>query len=51
VGGACTISEIPPSVLCDPHHVPLSGTGTLSARQFDWGGRLQKSNAGAQRLA
>ena len=23
--------------------------GTLSGRQFDWGGRLQKSNGGAQR--
>ena len=26
-----------------------SGRGTLSGRQFDWGGRLQKSNGGAQR--
>ena len=25
--------------------------GTLSGGQFDWGGRLQKSNGGAQRLA
>ena len=31
--------------------LPLSGRGTLSGRQFDWGGRLQKSNGGVQRLA
>ena len=29
---------------------PLSGSGTLSGGQFDWGGRLPKSNGGAQRL-
>ena len=29
---------------------PLTGKGTLSGRQFDWGGRLQKSNGGAQRF-
>ena len=28
-----------------------SGHGTLLDGQFDWGGRLQKSNGGAQRLA
>ena len=28
-----------------------SGQGTLSGGQFDWGGRLRKSNGGAQRLA
>ena len=28
-----------------------SGRGTLSGGQFDWGGRLQKSNGGVQRLA
>ena len=27
-----------------------SGTGTLSGGQFDWGGRLQKRNGGAQRF-
>ena len=26
-----------------------SGRGTLLGRQFDWGGRLLKSNGGAQR--
>ncbi len=25
--------------------------GTVAGGQFDWGGRLQKSNGGAQRLA
>ena len=30
---------------------PLSGWGTMSDGQFDWGGRLQKSNGGVQRLA
>ena len=28
-----------------------SGRGTLLGGQFDWGGRLQKSNGGAQSLA
>ena len=27
-----------------------SGIGTLSVGQFDWGGRLLKSNGGAQRF-
>ena len=27
-----------------------TGIGTLSGGQFDWGGRLQKSNGGAQRF-
>ena len=30
---------------------PLAGRGTMSGGQFDWGGRLQKSNGGVQRLA
>ena len=30
---------------------PEAGWGTLSGGQFDWGGRLQKSNGGVQRLA
>ena len=30
---------------------PLTGRGTLSGGQFDWGGRLQKSNGGVQSLA
>jgi hypothetical protein len=28
---------------------PLTGLGTMSGGQFDWGGRLQKSNGGARR--
>ena len=28
-----------------------TGRGTLLGGQFDWGGRLQKSNGGAQRFA
>ena len=27
-----------------------TGTGTVSGGQFDWGGRLLKSNGGAQRF-
>jgi hypothetical protein len=27
----------------------LTGCGTMSGGQFDWGGRLPKSNGGAQR--
>ena len=30
---------------------PLSGVRTMSGGQFDWGGRLLKSNGGAQRYA
>ena len=30
---------------------PLSGQGTVSGGQFDWGGRLLKGNGGAQRFA
>ena len=29
---------------------PLPGAGTVSGGQFDWGGRLLKSNRGAQRF-
>ena len=29
---------------------PLSGLGTASGGEFDWGGRLLKSNGGAQRF-
>ena len=32
------------------NHVLLSSTGTMSGGQFDWGGRLLKSNGGAQRF-
>ena len=30
-------------------YVRETGRGTLSGGQFDWGGRLRKSNGGAQR--
>ena len=30
---------------------PESGRGTLLGGQFDWGGRLRKSNGGVQRFA
>ena len=29
---------------------PVSGEGTVSGGQFDWGGRLLKGNGGAQRF-
>ena len=29
---------------------PKTGPGTVSGRQFDWGGRLLKCNGGAQRF-
>ena len=32
------------------NQLPLSGNGTMSGGQFDWGGRLRKSNGGAQRF-
>ena len=35
----------------DSNLLSLSGRGTLSGGQFDWGGRLQNGNGGAQRLA
>ena len=34
----------------NPNLDPLSGPGTVSGGQFDWGGRLPKSNGGAQRF-
>ena len=42
--------EIPPFVTWDPNLRSLSGRGTVSGGQFDWGGRLLKSNGGAQRF-
>ena len=40
-------------LLCDrgSNLVSRTGTGRVSGGQFDWGGRLQKSNGGAQRYA
>ena len=38
-----------PLLLCEgSNRPPLTGDGTMSGGQFDWGGRLQKSNGGAQ---
>ena len=42
---------IPLLISEDSNRPPLTGDGTMSGGQFDWGGRLQKSNGGAQRLA
>lgn len=41
---------IPPFMYRGSNLGPLTGIGTLSGRQFDWGGRLQKSNGGVQRF-
>ena len=42
---------IPPLNYFTSNLLPLSGRRTVSGGQFDWGGRLPKSNGGAQRLA
>ena len=34
----------------DSNFVPLTGMRTVSGGQFDWGGRLPKSNGGTQRF-
>ena len=41
---------IPPLQRWDSNLVPSTGMGTVSGGQFDWGGRLLKSNGGAQRF-
>ena len=40
-------------LLCDrgSNLVSRTGTGRVSGGQFDWGGRLLKSNGGAQRFS
>ena len=40
-------------LLCDrgSNLVSRTGTGRVSGGQFDWGGRLPKSNGGAQRYS
>ena len=40
--------EIPPLALWMSNRAPLSGAGTEHGGQFDWGGRLPKSNGGAR---
>ncbi len=42
--------EIPPFIESVSNRAPSSGVGTAAAGQFDWGGRLLKSNGGAQRF-
>ena len=42
---------IPPLNYLTSNLLPLSGRRTVSGGQFDWGGRLPKSNGGAQRYA
>ena len=42
--------EIPPFADFDSNLAPLSGVGTASGGQFDWGGRLLNGNGGAQRF-
>ena len=42
--------EIPPFVIWNPNLLSLSGRGTMSGGQFDWGGRLLNSNGGARRF-
>jgi hypothetical protein len=44
------IVEIPPCMCRDSNFGPLSGSGTASGGEFDWGGRLLNSNGGAQRF-
>ena len=39
---------IPPLNYLTSNFLPLSGWRTVSGGQFDWGGRLPKSNGGAQ---
>ena len=40
--------EIPPFLFLMSNCVPETGSKTVYGRQFDWGGRLPKSNGGAR---
>ena len=42
--------EIPPLFGLGPNYSHEAGCGTAPGGQFDWGGRLLKSNGGAQRF-
>ena len=42
------ILEIPPLSSWMSNRAPSSGAGTAHGGQFDWGGRLPKSNGGAR---
>ena len=41
---------IPPLYYWISNLHPLTGWGTMPDGEFDWGGRLRKSNGGAQRF-
>ena len=41
--------EIPPLLALKSNLRSISGRGTLSGGEFDWGGRLPKSNGGVRR--
>ena len=43
--------EIPPFAILISNRDPSSGSETAHGRQFDWGGRLPKSNGGVRRWA
>ena len=43
-------SEIPPCVVRCPHCEWNTHSRTVAGRQFDWGGRLRKSNGGARKV-
>ena len=49
-GGGGGNVEIPPLSCFGANPDPLAGQGTAAGGQFDWGGRLLKSNGGAQRF-
>ena len=51
LGVAESQCEIPPLCCWDSNLEPLSGSGTVSGGQFDWGGRLLKCNGGSQRFS
>ena len=51
VAGAEAQCEIPPFRNRDANLTPSSGARTVPGGQFDWGGRLLKSNGGAPRFA
>ena len=44
------IGGIPPWCTWGSNPIPSTGMETVSDGQFDWGGRLLKSNGGAQRF-
>ena len=48
--GGATL-EIPPLAIWMSNRDPSAGSGTEHGRQFDWGGRLPKSNGGVRRWA